>query len=73
MKYVLYIYNYKPGDDVKSENCKVTVMDPGIKIQILQKWPTRCNCVEQFIIPLFLDCSTCFERYYRPSSRASKL
>jgi len=25
------------------------------------------------IIPLFLDCSTCFERYYRSLSRASKL
>ena len=35
--------------------------------------PTRCKCVGQFIIPLFLDCSTCFERYYRSSSGASKL
>jgi len=39
----------------------------------LRKWPTRCNCVGQFVIPLFLDCSTCFERYYRSSSGASKL
>ena len=44
-----------------------------VNSQVLQKWPSRCNCVGQFIIPLFLDCSTCFERYYRSSSGASKL
>jgi hypothetical protein len=36
-----------------------------IIIQILQKWPTRCNCVGKCINALFLKCSTCFERYYR--------
>jgi hypothetical protein len=46
-------------------------MDPSIIIHILQKWPTRCKCVGQFIISLFLDYSTCFERYYRSSSGAS--
>ena len=27
------------------------------------KEPTRCNCVVEFIIPLFLNCSTCFGRH----------
>ena len=31
------------------------------------------NCVGQFVIPLFLGCSTCFGWYYHSSSGASKL
>jgi hypothetical protein len=44
-----------------------------IRVKILQKCPTTCNCIGQFIILLFYDCSTCFEQYYRSSSGASKL
>jgi len=31
--------------------------------QILWKEPTRCNHVVEFIIPVFLNCSTCFGRH----------
>jgi hypothetical protein len=33
------------------------------KRQIPQKEPTRCNCVVEFIIPMFLNGSTCFGRH----------
>jgi len=32
-------------------------------ILISQKEPTRCNRVVEFIIPMFLNCSTCFGRH----------
>jgi hypothetical protein len=31
--------------------------------QISKKEPTRCNRVLEFIIPMFLNCSTCFGRH----------
>jgi hypothetical protein len=49
----------------------LTFMVSCIIIQISQKWPTRCSCVGQFIIPLFLDCWTRFGRYYRSWSGVS--
>jgi hypothetical protein len=38
-------------------------MDPRIVIQISQKEPTRYDPVIEFIIPMFLNCSTCFGRH----------
>jgi hypothetical protein len=32
-------------------------------INLIQKEPTRCNGVVEFIIPVFLSCSTCFGRH----------
>jgi hypothetical protein len=33
------------------------------RIMNQQKQPTRCNLVIEFIIPKFIEGSTCFERY----------
>jgi len=38
-------------------------MDPCIVIKISQKDPTRWNRVVESIIPMFFNCSTCFERH----------
>ena len=42
---------------------RLMFMDSCIVIQISQKEATRCNRVIEFIIPMFLNCSTCFERH----------
>ena len=42
---------------------RVMFMDPCIIIYISQKEPTRCNRVVEFIIPVLLNCSTCFGRH----------
>ena len=53
------------GLTAKSTAINLMFMNLFIIIQILQKCPTRCNCVGKFINPLFLKCSTRFKRYYR--------
>ena len=44
-------------------NMNFMFMDPCIVIQISQKEPKRCNRIVEFIIPKFLNCSTCFGRH----------
>ena len=51
---------YMEGHRIK---CYLMFMDPCIIIQTSQNKPTRCDCVVEFIIPIFLNCSTCFGRH----------
>ena len=46
-------------------------MDPCIVIYISKKEPTRCDLVVEFIVPMFINCSTCFGRH-TPIIRSSK-
>ena len=53
--YVLFVCKcvLPPGDNPFAVN----------KYIISQKEPTRCNRVVEFVIPKFLNCSTCFGRH----------
>ena len=53
---IIYFYYKKPF-------LNLMFMDPCTVIQISKKEPTRCNRVVEFIIPVFLNCSTCFGRH----------
>jgi len=48
-------------DNIISVTCILCWNSGNFTIQ--QKQPTRCNLVTEFIIPPFVKCSTCFERY----------
>jgi hypothetical protein len=50
-----------PHDSQSISAINLMFMDPCIIVQIIQKSPTRCNRVLEFIISMFINCSTCFE------------
>ena len=61
-----FLYNFLPETFLILRRLE---RDMIISLREMTKKMQLCRTV----IPLFLDCSTCFERYYRSSSGASKL
>jgi len=57
--------NAKQTKTMKVNHLTVNLMfmDPCTIIYMVEKSPTRCDRIVEFIIPMFFNCPTCFQRH----------